>query len=174
MGHFEDLEDLGLKTSVSVLGIRPGLRSELKTLDRLAPAQVVRVYKSLFTERRGGSTYQFRQTVNQPDTNRQRNGRKDGRTRKSRCPASGEKVRLQFAAAAAVFLWPKRNFERDKKSAGNPSERAERSRRRPRLEVCDQIQSVNKFTFITRRWRRRRGGEERRVCKPNRSTRLLF
>ena len=73
MGHFEDLEDLGLKTSVSVLGIRPGLRSELKTLDRLAPAQVVRVYKSLFTERRGGSTYQFRQTVNQPDTNRQTN-----------------------------------------------------------------------------------------------------
>ena len=36
MGHFEDLEDLGLKTSVSVLGIRPGPRSELKTLDRLA------------------------------------------------------------------------------------------------------------------------------------------
>ena len=35
MGHFEDLEDLGLKTSVSVLGIRPGPRSELKTLDRL-------------------------------------------------------------------------------------------------------------------------------------------
>ena len=80
MGHFEDLEDLGLKTSVSVLGIRPGLRSELKTLDRLAPAQVVRVYKSLFTERRGGSTYQFRQTVNQPDTNRQTNERTEGRT----------------------------------------------------------------------------------------------
>ena len=36
MGHFEDLEDLGPKTSVSVLGIRPGPRSELKTLDRLA------------------------------------------------------------------------------------------------------------------------------------------
>ena len=35
MGHFEDLEDLGFKTSVSVLGIRPGPRSELKTLDRL-------------------------------------------------------------------------------------------------------------------------------------------
>ena len=35
MGHFEDLEDLDLKTSVSVLGIRPGPWSELKTLDRL-------------------------------------------------------------------------------------------------------------------------------------------
>ena len=35
MGHFKDLEDLGLKTSVSVLGLRPGPRSELKTLDRL-------------------------------------------------------------------------------------------------------------------------------------------
>ena len=40
MGHFEDLEDLGLKTSVSVLGIRPGPRSELKTLDRLMPIVV--------------------------------------------------------------------------------------------------------------------------------------
>ena len=39
MGHFEDLEDLGLKTSVSVLGIRPGPRSELKTLDRLVATQ---------------------------------------------------------------------------------------------------------------------------------------
>ena len=39
MGNFKDLEDLGLKTSVSVLGIRPGPRSELKTLDRLLPAE---------------------------------------------------------------------------------------------------------------------------------------
>ena len=44
MGHFEDLEDLGLKTSVSVLGIRPGPRSELKTLDMLTGADLKQSY----------------------------------------------------------------------------------------------------------------------------------